>query len=84
MMKKLLNLLDEGRTLSQHELAVELGVSATMLNAQIEYLEQLGVLRRIESSRECTNGNCKSCSSKCCNSRFSALTMWEKSRKPLA
>ena len=76
-MEKLLSLLDEGRALSQRELAEKLNISVDMLGAQIEYLERLGILRRIGHNCECGNG-CKGCASKCHDSGISPLVMWEK------
>ena len=75
-MDQLLRLLDEGRALSQRELADELHVSVETLGAQIEYLERLGMLRRVGSNCEC--GGCKGCSSKCHTGSGSPLVMWEK------
>ena len=76
-MVKLLRLLDEGRALSQQEVAEELNISVETLGAQIEYLERLGVLRRIGHNCEC-GGSCKGCSSKCHDSGISPPTMWER------
>jgi len=78
-MEKLLNMLNEGRALSQNELADELGISAETLAAQIDYMERLGILRRIESACGCSGG-CGGCSSKCHDGGISPPVMWERAR----
>ena len=77
-MEKILRLLDEGRALSQRELAEKLNTSVETLGAQIEYLERLGFLRRIGHICECSGG-CKGCASKCHDSDISPPVMWERS-----
>ena len=76
-MKILLSLLDEGRALSQREMAEELNISVETMAAQIEYLEQIGMLRRIGNDCGCS-GACKGCASKCQDSGISPPLMWEK------
>ena len=76
-MKKLLSLMDKGQALSQHELAEMLNISTETLGAQIEYLERMGLLRRVFNNCEC-GGGCKGCSSKCHDSGISLPVMWEK------
>ena len=76
-MEKLLHLLDTGRAFSQRELAAELNISVETLHAQIDFLEHLGVLRRIKHDGECSGG-CKGCASKCHDSGISPPTVWEK------
>jgi len=76
-MEKLLRLLDAGRALSPRALAEALNVSAETVAAQIEYLERLGLLRRVGDGCAC-GGGCKGCGSKCHGSAASPLVMWER------
>lgn len=80
MLTKLLAILDEGRAYSQQELAECLGVPPGSVAAQMEYLERLGLLRRINNSCGWGSG-CKSCGSNCdagCHSSgVTPLAMWE-------
>lgn len=76
MLTKLLALLDEGRVYSQQELAETLGVSLETVMAQMEYLERLGMLHRVEIGG-CAGG-CKGCSSGCEQRSVDAPAMWEK------
>ncbi|MGF7004424.1 putative transcriptional regulator [Lachnospiraceae bacterium PFB1-21] len=63
MLIKLLTLLEEGRAYSQLELAESLGTGEEGVKAQVEYLERMGLLRRVERG-----GGCDSCGGKCGNS----------------
>ncbi|MFV0363000.1 MAG: FeoC-like transcriptional regulator [Suipraeoptans sp.] len=80
MLVKLLRLLEEGRAYSQIELGECLSMSKEAISAQIEYLEHLGMLRRIKNLSGCGSG-CKSCGSDCksdCQStNMEPTTMWE-------
>lgn len=77
MLTELLELLDEGRAYSQREMAEKLGIGAAMIIAEIEYLELLGLLRRVDDSCGCSGG-CKGCSSACNNEGITPPAMWEK------
>jgi len=76
IVEKLLSLLDAGRALSQSDLAEALGVSAGMVSAQIEYLERLGLLRRVGYDCAC-GGGCSGCGSGC-QSGLAPSAMWER------
>lgn len=81
MLSELLALLDQGRAFSQLELAESLGTSQEAVKAQMEYLERLGLLRRVVSSSgcggcsgSCGSGGCHSCS----HHSPQGPPMWEK------
>lgn len=60
MLTQLLALLNEGNALSITELAQRLKISEGAVRAQMEYLERLGMLRRVS-----VEGGCSSCSGSC-------------------
>lgn len=66
MFQQIINLLNNGKNYSQHELAGELGISTETLQEYIKYLSERGFLTRVEYRKDAnskTNGcsNCKSC-----------------------
>lgn len=66
MFQQIINLLSNGKSYSQHELAEKLGVSTETLQEYIQYLSERGFLTRVEYKKDATskpNGcsNCKSC-----------------------
>lgn len=76
MLTQLLAFLDEGDVLSITELAQRLKTSEDTVKAQMEYLERLGMLRRITSG-----GSCSACSAGCSGCRQNSArcpAMWEK------
>lgn len=79
MLNELLSMLDEGRAFSQWELAERLGVSQEAVMAQMDYLERIGVLHRINTKSGCDNcsGTCGGCSS-CEDDTPTGPVMWEK------
>ncbi len=79
MLTELIYLLDEGRAFSQKELSERLGVSQEAVMAQIEYLERIGILRKINPQSLCKNcsGTCGSCSG-CGEDTLQGPAMWEK------
>ena len=79
MLTQLLALLDEGHAFSLGELAQRLEVGEDLVKAQMEYLERLGMLRRIN-----LGGGCKGCPGHCgggcsrCETMPPGLAMWER------
>lgn len=64
MLKKILTQLQEGRSLSIEDLAKRLGVRVSAITAQIEYLERLGILRRLDLEKRCPSP-CDHCRAEC-------------------
>jgi len=58
-MKKLIDLLKDGNSRTIETLAAELGTTPSDINRQLEYLEHIGVIRKISFSNDM---KCKSCS----------------------
>lgn len=77
MLTKLLALLDEGRAYSRQELAEKLGVNVETVAAQMEYLERLQLLRRVNMNGGCAQG-CKGCTAGCDKNPVMPVAMWEK------
>ena len=64
MFQKLINLLNNGKTYSQHELSKEMGVSTETLQGFIEYLSEKGFLARVEFQKDIDRetNRCSRCS----------------------
>lgn len=76
MLEKILMLLGTGHTWSITDMAEELRISRERVVAEIEYLEQMGYIKKI-SFAGC-NGQCKKCHA--CNGAVTMLTVpriWE-------
>jgi biotin operon repressor len=85
-MKKLLHLLQDGRSRSVEMIAEELDISTDQVKRDLEYLERMGVIKRTGYSaakeHDCSScggcsdgGNCKSCAPE---GGFKNMgTMWE-------
>lgn len=76
MLTQILALMDEGNALSITELAQQLEISEDAVKAQMEYLERLGILCRVN-----IGGGCEACSSGCsgCGQHSNSCpVMWEK------
>ncbi len=81
MLASLLALLEEGNTYSQYDLALQLGVNADTVGAQIEYLARTGYLRRASMGEVCQSGTCQSCGMRCKCGRADFITgpvMWRR------
>ncbi|MDL2288549.1 hypothetical protein LJC32_04120 [Oscillospiraceae bacterium OttesenSCG-928-F05] len=80
MLMKLLTLLDEGCAFSQIELAERLGTGEDSVKAQMEYLERVGMLRRIDSGSGCEScgGSCGNSCGGCGQGALHGPAMWEK------
>lgn len=78
MLTQLLTLLDEGHAFSQIELAERLHTGEESIRAQMEYLERMGLLRRVYSSSGCEGCGGKCDSGTCGHSAPHAPVMWEK------
>ena len=61
-MKELLELLSDGNARTVRLLAIELGTSVEDVKRQIEYLTNIGVIKKVDMSLGC-GGNCGSCAS---------------------
>lgn len=79
MMNAILELLISGKTLTIDEISRYLGISAAMVEAQIEYLEQSGYLRRLTLDGNC-GSSCSSCKKECDGRQGGKplFTAWEK------
>lgn len=77
-MTQLLDLLDEGHAFSLTELAQRLQTNEDTVKAQMEYLERLGLLRKVNAEfgcKDCSGGcGCGSCGEKAPR----GPAMWEK------
>lgn len=80
MLTQLLALLDEGNALSITELAQRLKTSEDTVKAQMEYLEQLGMLRRVSGGADCAacGGSCGGSCHGCGKDAPRGPAMWEK------
>ena len=62
-MRDLLALLSDGRARTEKLLAIELNTTVEDVKRQIEYLEHMGIIRRVDMS--CCNGGCGGDCNKC-------------------
>ncbi len=71
MFQQIINLLSNGKSYSQHELAEKLGISKETLQEYIQYLSEKGFLTKVEYKKDATshsNGCCSNCANcKCCS-----------------
>lgn len=83
MFKKLVRLLSEGKSYSQHELARELGISEEVLQGYIEFLSEQGVISKLDyaGAHAGCSGACSCCKSckGCAGEAFfeNAPMLWE-------
>lgn len=83
MFEKLIQLLNSGKTYSQHELSEELGISLETLQSYIEYLYRKGLLSQIalEADNTDCSGSCSRCAGckACAAKKPSAMVpvLWE-------
>jgi predicted DNA-binding transcriptional regulator YafY len=83
MFEKLIQLLNSGKTYSQHELSEELGISPETLQSYIEYLHRKGLLSQIplEANNSGCSGGCSHCAGykACAAKKPSAMVpvLWE-------
>jgi DeoR/GlpR family transcriptional regulator of sugar metabolism len=69
MFQQIINLLSNGKSYSQHELAEELGISTETLQEYLQYLSERGFLTQVEyqtnigsNHNKCSScSNCKGC-----------------------
>lgn len=73
MLQKLLLLLEGSHARSTAELAESLHISEAAVQAQIDYLERTGYLKRVGS---CNQHSCTGCSG--CGTIRPLLPMWER------
>ena len=71
-MKELLELLSDGNARTVRLLAIELGTSVEDVKREIEYLTNIGVIKKVDMSLGC-GGNCGSCSDGCSGSCASCM-----------
>jgi DNA-binding Lrp family transcriptional regulator len=82
MVSAILNVLREGKTFSQFELADRFHITPETVMAGLEFLEKGGYVRQV-----CARGNCANCSKKCfgCTAGNAAprnpLLIWEAADK---
>ena len=64
-MRELIELLKDGHARTTKLLAIELGTSEADVKRQIEYLTNIGVIKKVDMSCGCGGdcGNCGNCSS---------------------
>jgi len=71
MFQQIINLLSNGKSYSQHELAEKLGISTETLQEYIQYLSERGFLTKVEYQKDAashSNGCCNNCANcKCCS-----------------
>lgn len=70
-MKELIELLRDGNARTVRLLAIELGTSVEDVKRQVEYLTNIGVIKKVDMSCSC-GGNCGGCSSDGCSSSCSS------------
>lgn len=64
MLQQILQALRDGGGCSVEELARQLGVTPALVNAALEQLERMGLVRRVVMSLHCTHG-CPGCTGGC-------------------
>ncbi len=62
-MQELLNLLKDGHARTTHMLASELHTTPDDIRRKLEYMEHMGVIRRISLTSASCGGSCQGCSS---------------------
>ena len=72
-MKELLDLMRDGRTWSLEDLAQRLNTSPEQIKRQMEFLEQMGYLRRVGGCGH----DCKGCSAHCGAGLAGMPVFWE-------
>jgi len=61
-MEQLLDLLKDGHARTREMLAIELHTSTEDIDRQLEFLENVGIIKKVNFSMEpCTCNNCTSC-----------------------
>ena len=77
-MKRLLELLKDGNSRTIEQLASELGTTANDITRQLEYLERIGMIRRVSFSvQKSCGGNCDTAHCKGCIPKNAAMNMGE-------
>lgn len=80
-MRKLLELLKDGDSRTIEQLACELNTTAEDISRQLEYLENIGMIRRVSfSAQQKCGGSCTGCNAaecKGCMPKNAAMNMGE-------
>ena len=77
-MKRLLELLKDGNSRTIEQLAAELATTPTDITRQLEYLERIGMIRRVSfSAHKSCGGNCDPAHCKGCIPKNAAMNMGE-------
>ena len=65
-MKDLLALLKDGNSRTVEDLAAELGTTTADIDRRLEYLEHIGMIRRVSFSAEAKCSSCSGCGGSGC------------------